>query len=118
MLVSTLDRMANDDESHAGFAGRLRERVGADGLIDRELRIGAMDRAAGGPPIAEPYDALAGQIGDAAYLVTDAQVAAVREAVGSDKGAFEVVLSASSGAGLMRWDAAMRAIDGVTDATG
>lgn len=87
-------------------------------MTDSELRIGAMDRAGGGPAIADPYDALADQIGEAAYLVTDAQVAAVRDALGTDKAAFEVVLSASIGAGLVRWDAAMHAIDGVMDATG
>jgi hypothetical protein len=87
-------------------------------LTDASLRIGAMNRAAGGPAITPPHDALAHQIGEAAYLVTDAQVAEVREAVGSDKGTFEVVLSASIGAGLVRWDAAVNAIDGASDATG
>lgn len=105
-------------EPHARFASRLRERVGGDGETSPDLRLGAMNRGGGGPPIAEPYDALARQIGDAAFLVTDAQVAAVREAAGTDRGAFEIILSASVGAGLVRWDAAMRAIEGATDATG
>jgi hypothetical protein len=102
--------------SHAEFADGLRQRISGTGVTDPDLRSGAMDRAAGGSPIAEPYDALAQQIGEAAYRVTDAQVAAVREAAGTDKGAFEIVLSASIGAGLMRWDAAMRAIEEAADA--
>jgi hypothetical protein len=110
--------MANDVESHTGFVGRLRKRVGGAGVTDPQLRIGAMNRAGGGPAITQPHDALAHQIGEAAYRVTDAQVAAVREALGSDKGAFEVVLSASIGAGLVRWDAAVNAIEGASDATG
>lgn len=109
--------MANDAQSHTEFAHRLRDRVGGEGLTDPGLRTGAMNRAAGGPPIAEPYDALAQQIGQAAYRVTDAQVAAVTDAAGSDKKAFEVVLSASIGAGLVRWDAVLHAIEGAADAT-
>jgi hypothetical protein len=109
--------MAIDAESHMEFANRLRNRVGGDGLTNPELRISAMLRAGGGPAIAEPYDALAEQIGQAAYRVTDAQVSAVTDTAGSEKKAFEVVLSASIGAGLVRWDAAMHAIDGASDAT-
>lgn len=108
----------NGEEPHALYAKRVRDKVGGDGVTPRELRIGAMHRAAAGPPIDEPYDALAGQIGIAAYDVTDAQVAAVRAAAGSDKGAFEIILSASIGASLARWDAATHAIDGATNATG
>jgi hypothetical protein len=109
--------MAGDTESHSRFADRVRERVGGDGLTDPEVRLGAMSRGAGGPAIAEPYNALAHQIGEAAYRVTDAQVAAVKEATSTDKGAFEIILSASIGAGLARWDAALRAIEGAADAT-
>lgn len=116
-VASTLGRMAGDIESHSLFAERVRESVGAGGLTAPEVRLGAMNRGAGGPAIAEPYDALARQIGEAAYRVTDAQVAAVREAAGTDKGAFEIILSASLGAGLVRWDAVLRAIGEATDAT-
>lgn len=44
------------------------------------------------------------------------QVLAVREAAGSDKAAFEVILTAAIGAGLARWDAAQRAITEAKDA--
>jgi hypothetical protein len=43
--------------------------------------------------------------------VTDAEVAAVRDAAGSDRAAFEIVMSACVGAGLQRWDAFREAID-------
>ncbi|KHL05131.1 hypothetical protein [Sinomonas humi] len=40
-----------------------------------------------------------------------------RGATGSDKEAFEIIMSASIGAGLARWDAAIRAIAQASDAT-
>ena len=83
---------------------------------DPALRAGVLARAAGGPPVAEPYDDLARQIGEAAHRVTDAQVAAVLHAAGSDKSAFEIVMSACIGAGLVRWDAGVRAIQEARDA--
>jgi hypothetical protein len=83
---------------------------------EASLRTGVSARAAGGPAVAEPYDSLARQIGEASYAVTDAQVDAVRQATGSDKAAFEVVMSACVGAGLARWDAAVRAIEEARDA--
>lgn len=62
------------------------------------------------PPAEPPYDELARQIGDAAYRTTDAQVATVRTALGSEKAAFEVILAAAVGAGLLRWRLAMQAL--------
>jgi hypothetical protein len=91
--------------------------VGAAGVTDAALRASVMARGSGGPAIAEPYEAIARQIGQAAYRVTDAQVAAVRTATGDDKAAFEIVMSACVGAGLARWDAAQRVIDEASDAT-
>jgi hypothetical protein len=88
------------------------------GVTEASLRTAVAARAAGGPPADEPYDDLARQIGDASYRVTDAQVEAVRRAAGSDKAAFEIVMSACVGAGLTRWDAAARAIEEATDAAG
>lgn len=81
------------------------------------VRAAAIGRATGEGALGEPYAALARQIRDAAYRVTDAQVAAVRAAEGSDKGAFEVIMSASIGAGLARWDRAIQVIDEASDAT-
>jgi hypothetical protein len=106
------------EEGHGELAARLRDRVAGSGLLDRAVRLGAMRRGAGGGAMAEPFDELARQVGQAASRVTDAQVAAVREATGSDALTFEVVLSAAIGAGLRRWDAAADAITRAADATG
>lgn len=104
-----------DDQHHAET---LRAAVTGDtGETEAALRVGVLSRAAGGPPIAEPYEDLARQIAEAAYRVTDAQVAAVRDAVGSDKAAFEIIMTACVGAGLSRWDAAVRAIEEAGNAT-
>lgn len=75
-------------------------------------------RAAGGPAIEAPYDALAKQIGDAAYRVTDAQVASVLAAVGSEKAAFEIIAAAAVGAGLQRWDIGAKVLGEAIDASG
>ncbi|HSC30592.1 MAG TPA: hypothetical protein VLD17_02625 [Gemmatimonadaceae bacterium] len=74
-------------------------------------------RAAGGPPTEPPYDELARQIGAAAHRTTDAQVATVRTALGSEKAAFEVTLAAAAGAGLLRWRLAMQALAEANDAS-
>lgn len=105
------------DDSHRHRAETLRTAMGGDnGVTDAALRTAVAARAAGGPPIAEPYDDLARQIGAASYRVTDAEVDAVRQTAGSDKAAFEIVMSACIGAGLSRWDNAVRVIEEVTDA--
>lgn len=96
---------------HEDHARKLRARVAEMGLIDRELRRGALARAAGGPAIAEPYDALARQVAEDSSRVTDTQVRNVQAATGSEMGTFEVILSAAIGAGLGRWDAAERVIE-------
>lgn len=111
--------MSKDDGGapHRERAEALRAAVAGDGgVTEASLRTAVSARAAGGPPIDEPFDSLARQIGDASYRVTDAQVGAVRQATGSDKAAFEIVLSACAGAGLARWDAAVRVIEEATDA--
>jgi hypothetical protein len=105
------------DARHRDHAEALRAAMAGDtGVTDTSLRTATSTRAAGGPPTDEPYDTLARQIGKASYQVTDAEVDAVRQAIGSDKAAFEIVMSACIGAGLTRWDAAARAIEEATDA--
>lgn len=86
------------------------------GQPGRLIRPCVLARAAGGPAIPEPCDALARQIGEAADRVTNAQVAAVRAELGSDQAAFEIVMAASIGAGLARWDTAIHAIEEAGDA--
>lgn len=103
-------------ERHRESADDLRAALLGGGVTDAALRAAVAARASGGPAVEEPYDALTHQIGEAAHRVTDAQVTAVRDAAGSDKAAFEIVLSACIGAGLARWDAAARAIEGAGDA--
>lgn len=103
---------------HSKFADRLRSRIGvAEGAVTpAELRVGVAARAAGGSAVPEPYETLAATVGQASYRVTDQQVAAVRAALGSDAAAFEILMAAAVGAGLFRWDNAMRALSEVSDA--
>jgi hypothetical protein len=97
---------------HRSFAARLEARVFEEAAdTEAALRRDMGMRAAGGPPIAAPYDDLARQIGEAAYRTTDAQVAAVRAATGSDRAAFELVAAAAIGAALRRWKAGIAAIE-------
>lgn len=102
---------------HAQMAAALRGRL-AEAAVETPpaLREGAALRASGGPAIEPPYDDLARQVGEASARVTDAQVAAVRAALGSDKAAFEIVMSACIGAGLSRWDRAAAVLREANDA--
>lgn len=102
--------------SHAELANLLRSRVEATGITEPALRRAAFGRGGGGGPIESPYEELAQQIGSAAYRVTDAQVAAVRQRVASDRATLEIILAAAAGAGMKRWDAASRVIGEVRDA--
>lgn len=108
---------ADSIQRHRESARHVREAIGGpSGDIPPDVREQAAARAGGGAPIAEPYDALAKQIGEAAYRVTDRQVDAVLSATGSERGTFEIVMAASLGAGLARWDAAIAAIEAANDA--
>lgn len=104
-------------ESHETLAQRLRERVLSAGVIPRAVREGALAAGAGeSTDLADEFDIVARQVGAASYRVTDEQVASARARAGSDVGTFEVVMSASVGAGLRRWDAASRVIGQASDA--
>jgi hypothetical protein len=104
---------------HAALVERLR-RATLEGAAETPaaLRAAVAERAAGGAPIAQPYDALARQIGEAAYRVTDAQVDAVRAIAGTERATFEIVAAATLGAGLARWRAGMAALEEAGDAAG
>lgn len=108
--------MATD---HTELAEVLRSRItGVDGAVTpAALRTAAAARAADGAAMPEPCDVLALTVGQASYRVTDAQVAAVRAALGSDSAAFEMLMAAAVGAGLYRWDNAMRSLSEAADAT-
>ena len=100
---------------HRELAEELRGAVSRG--LDPDATTGAMRIGAGGEAdLAPPYAELARTIGAASYKVTDEQVAAARQRAGSDRGAFEVVMSAGIGAALRRWNAAIRAIDEAGDA--
>jgi hypothetical protein len=103
---------------HTALAQALRARViDGPGESDRALRQAAAERAAGGPAMAEPYDALARDIGEAAYRVTDAQISSVLQAAGSEKAAFEIIAASAAGAALLRWRQAIKALSEAKDAT-
>lgn len=102
---------------HRALAEALRRRVlDGPGKADRALRRAMAERAAGGPAIEAPYDDLARQIGASAAGVMDEQVARVLRATGSEKAAFEVIAAAALGAGLLRWQQGIKALDEATDA--
>jgi len=104
--------MPTEKADHRAFAARLEHRVFTEPADTRaSLRQDMGQRAAGAAPIPEPYDDLARQIGEAAYRVTDAQIAALRQAAGSDRAAFELLAAAAVGAALKRWKAGLAAID-------
>jgi hypothetical protein len=103
--------------NHHDFADALRRRVvEGPGETGPALRQAVAASATGGPPAQPPYDALARQIGEAAYRTTDAQVGNVVKAAGSEKAAFEVILAAAVGAGLLRWQHAIKTLDEATHA--
>lgn len=102
---------------HGFFAEALKRRVlEGPGETDPALRQRVAARAAGGPPIEMPYDDLARQIGEAAFRTTDSQVASVLASAGSERGAFEIIAAAASGAGLLRWQRANRILEETGDA--
>ena len=109
--------MTSNRTDHRSFAETLRRRVlDGPGESDPALRQRVATRAAGGPPIEAPYDDLARQIGEAACRTTDTQVANVVTAAGSEKAAFELIATAATGAGLLRWQQAIRALEEIRDA--
>ena len=100
---------------HRALAEALRRRVlEGPGETHPELRQASAKRAAGGTATKAPFDDLARQIGEAAHRVTDAQVSDVLTAAGSEKATFEIIAAAALGAGLLRWEQAMKVLDEAT----
>lgn len=103
---------------HRALAEALRRRVlEGPGETHPELRQASAKRAAGGTATEAPFDDLARQIGEAAHRVTDAQVSDVLTAAGSEKATFEIIAAAALGAGLLRWEQAMKVLDEATHAS-
>jgi hypothetical protein len=110
--------MVSSRSDHHSFAEALRRRVlEGPGETDAALRQRVAARAADGPLIETPYDDLARQIGEAAWHITDAQVASVLAAAGSEKAAFELIAAAATGAGLLRWQRAIKALEETSNAS-
>ena len=106
-------------EVHQRLAERLRSAATGPGVTSASLREAIVQRVASdGPAPRRPYAELVDVIAVAAYRVTDQQVELVRREVGSDKAAFEIIATASVGAGLRRWDRAVEVIAGASRATG
>jgi hypothetical protein len=103
---------------HRALAEALRRRVlEGPGETSPRLRQTSAERAAGGPAAKAPYDELARQIGEAGHGVTDAQVSSVLAATGSEKATFEIIAAAALGAGLSRWEQAMKVLEEATHAS-
>jgi uncharacterized peroxidase-related enzyme len=89
---------------HRVLAQVVRRRtLEGQGVTNASLRQAMAKRAAGGPALEPPYDDLARQIGEAAYKVTDEQVAKVVKQAGSERAAFELIVASALGAGVHRW---------------
>jgi uncharacterized peroxidase-related enzyme len=97
---------------HNSMAKMLRERIlEGQGVTNSSLRQAVGKRAIGGAPIEEPYNEMALRIGEAAYNVTNEQVTNVIKKAGSDKAAFELMVSAAVSTGLYRWDKANKILE-------
>ncbi|HKO86006.1 MAG TPA: hypothetical protein VJ140_15950 [Actinomycetota bacterium] len=97
---------------HRALADAVRRRVlEGPGETGAALRRAMAERAAGGPPLEAPYDDLARQIGQAAYKVTDEQVARVVERAGGERATFELIVASALGAGLHRWRRGLKALE-------
>jgi len=94
---------------HSSMAEILRQRIfEGKGITSSSLRQAVGKRAIGEAHIEEPYNEIALLIGEASYKVTDELVMNVIKKTGSDKAAFELMVSASVSTGLYRWDKATK----------
>jgi hypothetical protein len=101
--------MARPD--HQGLADALRRRVLEESAeTSPALRQAVAASAAGGPAAPLDYEPVARRIGESPCRVTDPLVASTVAAVGSEKAAFELIIAAAVGAGLLRWEKAVKAM--------
>ena len=104
--------------NHDALAEALRYRVlDGPGVSDPAIRKATAERASGGQSGAGSYDDLARQIGESSQRVTNAQVEQLVRQVGSEKAAFEVMVAAATGAGLLRWRSAIKVLNEASDAS-
>ncbi|MGH3452007.1 MAG: hypothetical protein ACRDQW_15075, partial [Haloechinothrix sp.] len=85
-------------------------RNGSRAATSADLRQAMAQGATDDQPVQPPYGGLARQIGEAAYKVTDEQVAEVVEATGSQRATYELIIAAAVGAGLCRWERGQEAL--------
>jgi uncharacterized peroxidase-related enzyme len=97
---------------HRALADAVRRRtLEGPGETDADLRQAMAERSAGGASLEAPYDELARQIGEAAYKVTDEQVAKVVEETGGERAAYELIVASALGAGLHRWQRGIKILE-------
>jgi hypothetical protein len=104
--------------NHHTLVEALQRRVfEGPGETSPAARQEAAKAAAGVSAEQDRYSDLARQIGESAHRVTDAQVAGVVSEAGSEKAAFEIIAAAALGAGLLRWQQAIKMLEEAGDAT-
>ncbi|MGH7673081.1 MAG: hypothetical protein ACREMC_09275 [Gemmatimonadales bacterium] len=112
--------MGDASGRYAALTQRLVDTVlGAPGHTTGELRRAVMARGVGGARPGAPADGVPSQLAGYvdkialhAYEVTDADVAALQRAGGSDDALFEVTVSAALGAALGRLERGLAALRG------
>lgn len=90
---------------HQAFAEALRKRIFENpGVTKPALRQAVAKRTTGSSPMEEPYDELASMMGNASYKMTDELIKKVVAKSGSEKAAFELIVTAAVASGLSVWD--------------
>lgn len=87
--------------------------LGAPGETDTSLRRAVFDRVRiGAGEVPEDLRALVEKIADRPWSVNDEDLTQLREAGYSEDQIYELVLAAAAGAGVHRFEAGLRAIEG------
>jgi len=87
--------------------------LGAPGETDTSLRQAVFDRVRMGTgEVPENLTALVEKIADRPWRVSDDDITRLREAGYSEDHIYELVLAAAAGAGMRRFEAGLRAIEG------
>jgi len=87
--------------------------LGAPGETDTSLRQAIFDRVRlGTGEVLENLRSLVGKIADCPWSVSDEDITRLREAGHSEDHIYELVLAAAAGAGMRRFEAGLRAIEG------
>jgi alkylhydroperoxidase family enzyme len=87
--------------------------LGAPGETDKSLRQAVFDRVRlGTGEVPESLTALVERIADRPWSVSDEDFTHLREAGYSEDHIYELILAAAAGAGVRRFEAGLRAIEG------